>query len=78
MTGVELLIHNFINPQHKCKLKDNSARANFELKERLTVYPRFIREHRTYLDSNLVNRISAMSRGDSLWIRHWKLQNEQF
>ena len=68
--GISPITIDFINPQHEwpeiLKLKDNSARADFELKERLTVYPRFIREHRTYLDSNLVNRISAMSRGDGL------------
>ena len=68
--GISPITIDFINPQHEwpeiLKLKDNCARADFELKERLTIYPRFIREHRTYLDSNLVNRILAMSRGDGL------------
>ncbi len=68
--GISPITIDFINPQHEwpeiLKLKDNCARADFELKERLTIYPRFIQENRTYLDSNLVNRISAMSRGDGL------------
>ena len=68
--GISPVTIDFINPQHDWpeirKLKENCAKAEFDLKERLTVYPRFIKERQTYLDSNLVKTILAMSRSDGL------------
>jgi len=71
--GISPVTIDFINPQHEWpeirKLNDNCTRAGFELKERLTIYPKFIREHMGYLDPNLVNRIIAMSREDGLALK---------
>ena len=68
--GISPVTIDFINPQHDWpeirKLKENCAKAEFDLKERLTIYPRFIKQSQTYLDSNLVKTISAMSRSDGL------------
>ncbi len=68
--GISPVTIDFINPQHEwpeiLKLKENCATAEFELKERLTIYPKFIKERRTYLDSRLAKRISVMSREDGL------------
>ncbi len=68
--GISPVTIDFINPQHEwpeiSKLKENCATVDFDLKERLTIYPKFIKERRTYLDSNLANRISILAREDGL------------
>ena len=68
--GISPVTIDFINPQHEWPeiraLGESCARGEFELQERLTVYPRFIHERSAYLDPDLTARIIAMSRADGL------------
>ncbi|MEM9342351.1 MAG: 7,8-didemethyl-8-hydroxy-5-deazariboflavin synthase CofG [Pseudomonadota bacterium] len=68
--GISPVTIDFINPQHEWpeiqSLAQSCAQGGYALAERLTVYPRFIRERNAYLDPALHERIHLMARVDGL------------
>jgi FO synthase len=68
--GISPVTIDFINPQHEwpeiTALSESCSKGGFALKERLTVYPRFIDARDEYLDPGLSSRIRAMARNDGL------------
>lgn len=68
--GISPVTIDFINPQHAWpeieKLSKNCADAGYVLKERLTVYPRYIRQDDDYIDAGLRTRIAGLACEDGL------------
>ena len=68
--GISPVTIDFINPQHEWPaieaLAKSCAEAGFELAERLTVYPAYLRRDSGFVDETLHPRILAMSRADGL------------
>ena len=68
--GISPVTIDFINPQHAWpeieKLSKNCADAGYVLKERLTVYPRYIRQDDDYIDDGLRTRIAGLACEDGL------------
>ncbi|MEM7423402.1 MAG: 7,8-didemethyl-8-hydroxy-5-deazariboflavin synthase CofG [Pseudomonadota bacterium] len=68
--GISPVTIDFINPHHAWPeidvLAESCAAAGFDLKERLTVYPRFIREGDKFLDPSLHRSVARMARADGL------------
>lgn len=63
--GISPVTIDYINPQHEWPEIDRLARAcaeaGFELRERLTVYPRYLLEGGSFLNPNMLTRASAMA-----------------
>ena len=63
--GISPVTIDFINPQHEWPEIDRLARAcaeaGFRLRERLTVYPRYLREGGSFLNPAILARASAMA-----------------
>ena len=68
--GISPVTIDFINPQHAWpeieKLSKNCADAGYVLKERLTVYPRYVRQDDDYIDDGLRTRIAGLACEDGL------------
>ncbi|SNZ20282.1 7,8-didemethyl-8-hydroxy-5-deazariboflavin synthase CofG [Cohaesibacter gelatinilyticus] len=68
--GISPVTIDFINPQHSWPeidaLAASTSKAGLTLQERLTIYPRFLRNHDVFMDPALVARASAMARTDGL------------
>lgn len=68
--GVSPLTPDFINPEAPWPaltlLRDKSARAGFELKARLPIYPEYLRHGKKYLPGSLMPYISQLSGPDGL------------
>ena len=68
--GISPVTIDFINPHHEWpevrQLAESCAEAGFELEERLTVYPRFLRDKDTFISTNLHASLSRLARGDGL------------
>lgn len=68
--GISPVTSDFINPERAWPEIDALARttagAGYQLAERLTVYPGYIRAEKGYLAPRLAERASQLSRGDGL------------
>lgn len=67
--GISPVTIDFINPGHDWPeiraLAASCAKAGFELQERLTIYPRYLRD-RDFVAPDLLARLDGMARGDGL------------
>ncbi len=63
--GISPVTIDFINPQHEWPeiraLAASCKTAGFALRERLTVYPRYLLDGGDYLDPAMLSRVSAMA-----------------
>lgn len=68
--GISPVTIDFINPQHEWPeiqaLAASCAAAGFTLRERLTVYPRYLLEGSDYLDPAMRSRAAAMAGAEGL------------
>lgn len=68
--GISPVTIDFINPQHEWPeidaLSRSSAEAGFELRERLTVYPRYLLGAERFISSGLRARVASMAHADGL------------
>lgn len=68
--GISPVTIDFINPQHEWpeirQLAASCGEAGFTLKERLTVYPRYLVQKNTFIDAGLHAGLDELSRTDGL------------
>ena len=68
--GVSPVTPDFVNPEapwpHLEQLRSETAQSNKYLQERLTVYPRYIRDHYEWIDKKLHQQILHVSDGQGL------------
>ncbi|MEM6824231.1 MAG: 7,8-didemethyl-8-hydroxy-5-deazariboflavin synthase CofG [Pseudomonadota bacterium] len=68
--GISPVTIDFINPQHAWPeirtLAASSAEAGFQLRERLTVYPRFLSQRDRFVDARLHDSLAGAARNDGL------------
>ncbi|MEO1380172.1 MAG: 7,8-didemethyl-8-hydroxy-5-deazariboflavin synthase subunit CofG, partial [Pseudomonadota bacterium] len=68
--GISPVTIDFINPQHVWpeidKLAASCEAAGFELKERLTIYPDYLRAGTGFVSEPMQARISSMAAADGL------------
>lgn len=68
--GISPVTIDFINPQHEWpeirSLSQSCADAGFELRERLTVYPRYLGADSTFVSPDLLARASDMAEASGL------------
>lgn len=68
--GISPVTIDFINPQHEWpeirQLAASCQEAGFELQERLTVYPRYLENRKTFISPALHRSLGEMSRADGL------------
>jgi len=68
--GVSPLTADFINPERPWpqidELRSNCAAAGFELRERLALYPEYIRERQEFLPAAFGDRVAALTDEDGL------------
>lgn len=68
--GVSPVTPDFVNPEapwpHLELLAKQTASTGKLLQERLTIYPRYLQEHATWLDKNLVSRVLSAVDGEGL------------
>ncbi|HEX8348243.1 MAG TPA: bifunctional FO biosynthesis protein CofGH [Actinoplanes sp.] len=63
--GVSPVTPDHVNPERPWpqidELRERSARAGFELRERLTIYPEYVRRGEAWLDPRLAAHVAALS-----------------
>jgi 2-iminoacetate synthase ThiH len=68
--GVSPLTADFINPERPWpqidELRSVCSAAGFELRERLALYPEYIRERREFLPAAFIGRVAGMTDEDGL------------
>ena len=68
--GISPVTIDFINPQHVWPQIDELARScedkGFALRERLTIYPRYLQEEGSFLSPSLQTRVAAMAAENGL------------
>lgn len=68
--GISPVTIDFINPQHEWPeirtLAENTQAAGHHLQERLTVYPKFLRDSAQFMDPRLAERAAGQARSDGL------------
>jgi 7,8-didemethyl-8-hydroxy-5-deazariboflavin synthase CofG subunit len=77
--GVSPLTPDFINPEAPWPalklLQEKSARAGFELRARLPIYPEYIRQGDKYLPRSLIPRVARLCGADGLVKNNGPLQH---
>src|SRR5204863_9841381 len=67
--GVSPLTPDHVNPERPwpqiAELRERSAAAGFALRERLTVYPEYVRRAETWIDPRVWGHVSALADPDS-------------
>ncbi len=78
--GVSPLTPDYVNPEapwpHLQNLADATANAGKFLHERLTIYPTYIRDHKTWTDKNFHTQLLQMTDGDGFpRVDNWQTGN---